>query len=60
MPVTAAAREMLQSHIGRIRLLPDSERYLAADFAALLETMAQASGVKVESEKKPVPTGLEV
>jgi 3-hydroxyisobutyrate dehydrogenase len=59
MPVTAAAREMLQSHIGRVRLLPDAEKYLAADFAALLETMAQASGVKVESEKKPVPTGLE-
>jgi 3-hydroxyisobutyrate dehydrogenase len=59
MPVTAAAREMLQSHIGRIRLLPDADKYLAADFAALLETMAQASGVKVESEKKPVPTGLE-
>jgi 3-hydroxyisobutyrate dehydrogenase len=59
MPVTAAAREMLQSHIGRVRLLPDAETYLAADFAALLETMAQASGVKVESEKKPVPTGLE-
>jgi 3-hydroxyisobutyrate dehydrogenase len=59
MPVTAAAREMLQSHIGRVRVGPEAEKYLAADFAALLETMAQASGMKVESEHKPVPTGLE-
>ena len=59
MPVTAAAREMLQSHIGRARTRSDAAEVLAADFAALLETMAQASGVKVESENKPVPTGLE-
>ena len=59
MPVTAAAREMLQSHIGRARSGPDAARVLAADFAALAETMAQAAGMKIASENKPVPTGLE-
>ena len=29
------------------------------DFAALLETMALASGMKLKSENKNVPTGLE-
>jgi 3-hydroxyisobutyrate dehydrogenase len=59
MPVTAAAREMLQAHVGAARLKPDPEKYLAMDFAALIETMALASGMKVEPENKPVPTGLE-
>jgi 3-hydroxyisobutyrate dehydrogenase len=59
MPVTAAAREVLQSHFVAARLKPDPEKYLAGDFAALLETMALAAGMKVESENKPVPTGLE-
>jgi len=59
MPVTAAAREMLQSHIGAVRLRPDADKVLAADFAALAETMARAAGMQLESENKPVPTGLE-
>jgi 3-hydroxyisobutyrate dehydrogenase len=59
MPVTAAAREMLQAHIGRARTLPDADKVLAADFAALAETMAQAAGMKLESENRKVPTGLE-
>ena len=59
MPVTAAAREMLQSHIGAARLRPDADKVLAADFAALAETMARAAGMTLESENKPVPTGLE-
>jgi len=59
MPVTAAAREMLQSHIGAARLRPDAEKVLEADFAALAETMARAAGMRLESENKPVPTGLE-
>jgi 3-hydroxyisobutyrate dehydrogenase len=59
MPVTAAAREVLQSHFGAATLKPDPEKYLAMDFAALIETMALASGMKVEPENKPVPTGLE-
>jgi 3-hydroxyisobutyrate dehydrogenase len=59
MPVTAAAREVLQSHFGAATLKPDPEKYLQADFAALLETMALASGMKLQSENKNVPTGLE-
>jgi len=59
MPVTAAAREVLQSHFGAATLKPDPEKYLAGDFAALIETMALAAGMKLESENKPVPTGLE-
>jgi 3-hydroxyisobutyrate dehydrogenase len=59
MPVTAAAREMLQSHFGAAILKSDPENYLQKDFAALMETMALASGMKLESENKNVPTGLE-
>jgi 3-hydroxyisobutyrate dehydrogenase len=59
MPVTAAAREVLQGHFGAATLKRDPEKYLAGDFAALIETMALAAGMKLESEKQPVPTGLE-
>jgi 3-hydroxyisobutyrate dehydrogenase len=59
MPVTAATREVLQTHFGAATLKPDPEKYLQEDFAALLETMALASGMKLESENKNVPTGLE-
>jgi 3-hydroxyisobutyrate dehydrogenase len=59
MPVTAAAREMLQSHFGAATLKEKPEEYLQKDFAALMETMALASGMKLESESKNVPTGLE-
>ena len=59
MPVTAAAREVLQSHFGAAMLKSDPEKYLQGDFAALIETVALASGMKLESENKPVPTGLE-
>jgi 3-hydroxyisobutyrate dehydrogenase len=59
MPVTAAAREVLQSHFGAAILQPDPEKYLAGDFAALIETMALAAGMKLESEQQAVPTGLE-
>jgi 3-hydroxyisobutyrate dehydrogenase len=59
MPVTAATREMLQSHFGAATLKSNPEEYLQGDFAALLETMALAAGMKLESENKPVPTGLE-
>jgi hypothetical protein len=50
---------MLQSHIGAARLRPDAGKVLAADFAALAETMAQAAGMKLESENISVPSGLE-
>ena len=59
MPVTAAAREMLQSHFGAATLKPDPEGYLQRDFAALAETMALMAGMRLESENKNVPTGLE-
>jgi 3-hydroxyisobutyrate dehydrogenase len=59
MPVTAAAREVLQQHFGAAQLKPDPEKYLGQDFAALLETMAVGAGVKLKPENKQVPTGLE-
>jgi 3-hydroxyisobutyrate dehydrogenase len=59
MPVTAATREMLQSHFGAAQLKPNPEEYLQKDFAALLETMAIGAGIKLKSEDKKVPTGLE-
>jgi 3-hydroxyisobutyrate dehydrogenase len=59
MPVTAATREVLQSHFGAATLKPDPEEYLGKDFAALLETLGLASGMKLESENENVPTGLE-
>ncbi len=59
MPVTAAAREVLQTHFGAATLQKDPKEYLEKDFAALFETMALAAGMKLESENKKVPTGLE-
>jgi 3-hydroxyisobutyrate dehydrogenase len=59
MPVTAATREVLQSHFGAATLQKSPDEYLQKDFAALMETMALASGMKLESENKNVPTGLE-
>jgi len=59
MPVTAAAREVLQTHFGAATLQKDPQAYLQKDFAALAETMALAAGMKLTSENKNVPTGLE-
>ena len=59
MPVTAATREVLQSHFGAATLQKDPQAYLEKDFAALAETMALAAGMKLVSENKNVPTGLE-
>jgi 3-hydroxyisobutyrate dehydrogenase len=59
MPVTAATREAIQAHFGAATLKKNPEDYLALDFAALIETVALASGVKLEPENVPVPTGLE-
>ncbi|HMF23341.1 MAG TPA: NAD(P)-dependent oxidoreductase [Pseudolabrys sp.] len=59
MPVTAATREVLQGHFGHAMLQPDPQAYLNKDFAALMETMAIAAGMKLGSENKNVPTGLE-
>jgi 3-hydroxyisobutyrate dehydrogenase len=46
-------------HIGHASAQKNPEEYLAKDFATLMETMALSSGMKLESEDKPVPTGLE-
>jgi 3-hydroxyisobutyrate dehydrogenase len=59
MPVTAATREVLQSHFGAATLQKNPDEYLQKDFAALMETMALAAGMKLTSENKNVPTGLE-
>jgi 3-hydroxyisobutyrate dehydrogenase len=59
MPVTAATRELLQGHFGAAMLQKNPHDYLQKDFAALAETMALAAGMKLESENKNVPTGLE-
>ena len=59
MPATAAVREVLQSHFGAATLKPRPGDYLQKDFAALMETMALASGMQLQSENKNVPTGLE-
>jgi len=59
MPVTAATREALQAHFGAATLQSDPQAYLAKDFAATLETVALAAGVKLKPENVPVPTGLE-
>jgi 3-hydroxyisobutyrate dehydrogenase len=59
MPVTAATREVLQGHFGAATLKSDPDAYLQKDFAALMETMALAAGMRLQSENKNVPTGLE-
>jgi len=59
MPVTAAAREVAQVHLGAAQLQPDPVAYLQKDFAALFETMALGAGIKLESESIEVPSGLE-
>ena len=60
MPVTAATREALQAHFGAAQLQSDPEAYLSMDFAAVLETVALAAGVTLQSENTPIPTGLEI
>ena len=45
MPVTAAAREVLQTHFGAATLQKNPQEYLEKDFAALAETMALAAGI---------------
>jgi 3-hydroxyisobutyrate dehydrogenase len=59
MPVTAAAREVLQTHFGAATLKADPKAYLEQDFSALAETMALAAGMKLTSENRNVPSGLE-
>jgi 3-hydroxyisobutyrate dehydrogenase len=60
VPVTAAAREVVQMHIGLAKLREEPEKYLALDFAALLETMGLAAGMTMQSENVAIPSGLEI
>lgn len=60
MPVTATTREALQAHFGMATLKDDPDAYLAMDFAAILETVAIQSGLTLQSEERPYPTGLEL
>jgi 3-hydroxyisobutyrate dehydrogenase len=59
MPVTAATREVLQTHFGAAQLQKNPEDYIQKDFAALAETMALAAGMKLTPENVNVGTGLE-
>jgi 3-hydroxyisobutyrate dehydrogenase len=59
MPVTATTRQILQMHMGNAMAQKNPEEYLQKDFTTLMETMAQASGMNLQSENKQVPTGLE-
>jgi 3-hydroxyisobutyrate dehydrogenase len=59
MPITAATRQILQMHMGNAMAQKNPEEYLQKDFTTLMETMAQAAGMKLTSENKNVPTGLE-
>jgi 3-hydroxyisobutyrate dehydrogenase len=59
MPVTAATREALQGHFGAAIVKADPAAYLEKDFAALIETVALAAGLKLSPENVPMPTGLE-
>ena len=52
MPVTAATREVLQSHFGAATLQKNPEEYLQKDFAALMETMALAAGMKLDEREQ--------
>jgi 3-hydroxyisobutyrate dehydrogenase len=60
MPVTAATREAIQAHFGMAQLQAQPKSYLEKDFAAIIETVALAAGLKLSSEEVAVPTGLEI
>jgi 3-hydroxyisobutyrate dehydrogenase len=60
MPITAAVRELVQTHIGAASRQTDPEAYLAKDFAVLIETMALAAGMNLRPDNVPVPSGLEL
>ena len=53
MPIVSATREILQSHVGLASQRPDAKAYLENDFAAVIETLAALSGMKLAEN---VPT----
>ncbi|HYM31686.1 MAG TPA: NAD(P)-dependent oxidoreductase [Candidatus Cybelea sp.] len=57
LPVTAAAREVLQAHMGNGAAM--GAGYLDKDFATLIEHQARASGITLVSENAAVSDGLE-
>lgn len=59
MPAATASRQLLQAHYGLASQRVDSSKYLAKDFAALIETLATLSGITLSPEQVSVPTGLE-
>ena len=59
VPITAAVREVFQSHIGAATSKTDGQKYLQMDFAALFETVAGLAGVEPIPENVAVPSGLE-
>jgi 3-hydroxyisobutyrate dehydrogenase len=60
MPIAAAVRELVQTHIGAASRQKNPEAYLAQDFAVLIETMALASGMTLKPDNVPVASGLEL
>jgi len=60
MPIAAAVRELVQMHIGAASQQADPDAYLAQDFAALIETMAEAAGMNLRSDNVSVISGLEL
>jgi 3-hydroxyisobutyrate dehydrogenase len=60
MPIAAAVREVVQTHIGAASRQSDADAYLGKDFATLIETMALASGMKLTPDNVAVPSGLEL
>jgi 3-hydroxyisobutyrate dehydrogenase len=60
MPIASATREILQAHVGLASQRPDATAYLENDFAAVIETLAALSGMKLAPENVHVPNGLEL
>lgn len=57
MPVTAATRQVVQQHAGRVEKI--SKDNLEKDFGMLLESVADGAGISLVPENVPIPTGLE-
>ena len=57
MPVTAATRQVVQQHVGRVEKI--SKDNLEKDFGMLLESVADGAGISLVPENVPIPTGLE-
>ena len=57
MPVTAATRQVVQQHAGRVEKISNDN--LEKDFGMLLESVADGAGISLVPENVPIPTGLE-